>query len=502
MTATAEPTTGAQRAAPKADVAPRHPLVAVVGIGVFAFLVSVIAIATPSVWYDEAATITSATRSWPQLWAELQTVDAVHAIYYAFMHLVFDVFGYSPFTLRLPSAIAIGVAAAFTVVLGRQLGRANLGIVGGLIFAVLPRTIWAGGEGRSYAITAALAVILTVALVHAGRGEGRRPWVVYGILVAVSCLVFMYLALIVLAHFVTIVIIAARRRQFAPALRRPWLAAVASAGVIIAPFAFIMLAQKGQIAWIHPITWDTVTDVFVDQWFVSSSVFAVIGWTLLVLGAVTAFRSRHRHEISAVLVPLIVVPIAVLVVVSAVAFPVYVPRYLAMCLPFVALLIAAGIPAIPWRPARLATVALIAVLAVSQLIALRAPEAKEGSAWAEVASVVDAEKTDDTAIVYGNVQLHPTATARVVQYAYPDAFADTVDATVLTSAADSGRLWETRAELADSLDRIVGADQVLLITSNARDLIPSTTATLSTVGWHESERFDFTYMTIVKFERN
>ena len=25
----------------------------------------------PSIWYDEAATVTSATRSWPQLWAEL-----------------------------------------------------------------------------------------------------------------------------------------------------------------------------------------------------------------------------------------------------------------------------------------------------------------------------------------------------------------------------------------------------------------------------------------------
>jgi mannosyltransferase len=489
MTATVPP-----RVAPTARTSSRHPLVAVVGIGIFAFLLSVIAIATPSVWYDEAATITSATRSWPQLWAELQTVDAVHAVYYAFMHLVFDVFGYSPFTLRLPSAIAIGVAAAFTVVLGRQLGRARLGIVGALVFAVLPRTIWAGGEGRSYAITAALAVILTVALVWAGRSGRRKPWVVYGALVLVSCFVFIYLALIVVAHFVTIVIVAAGRRQFTPALRRPWLAAVAS--------ALYMLGQTGQIAWIHPLGWDTVHDIFFDQWFVSGTVFAVIGWALLVLGSVTLVRSFRKDESAAVLVPLVIVPTVALVVVSAVAFPVYVPRYLAMCLPFVALVIAAAIPTIPWRPARIATVALIAVLAVSQLVTLRGPEAKESSAWAEVASVVDAEKTDDTAIVYGNVQLHPTATARVVQYAYPDAFAGTVDATVLTSAAASGRLWETRAELANSLDRIVDADQVLLITSDARDLIPSTTATLGTVGWHESERFHFTYMTIVKFERN
>jgi mannosyltransferase len=139
---------------------------------------------------------------------------------------------------------------------------------------------------------------------------------------------------------------------------------------------------------------------------------------------------------------------------------------------------------------------------MSQLVTLRAPEAKENSAWAEVASVVDAEKTDATAIVYGNVQKHPTATARVVQYAYPDAFAGTIDATVLTPAAESGRLWETRAELANSLDRLADADEVLLITSDARDLIPSTTSTLGSVGWHEAERFDFTWMTVVKYTRN
>jgi mannosyltransferase len=203
-----------------------------------------------------------------------------------------------------------------------------------------------------------------------------------------------------------------------------------------------------------------------------------------------------------VLVPLIIIPTLALIVVSAVAFPVYVPRYLAMCLPFVGLLIAAAIPAIPWRPARIATVALVGVLAVSQLVTLRGPEAKESSAWAEVASVVNAEKTDATAIVYGNVQKHPTATARVVQYAYPNAFAGTIDATVLTPAAESGRLWETRADLSTSLDRLVDADAVLLITSDARDLIPSTTSTLGSVGWHESERFDFTWMTIVKYEKN
>ena len=215
------------------------PLRAPALVGAFAFVVSLIAIAVPGVWYDEAATISSATRTWPQLFAEIQTVDAVHALYYAGMHVWFDLVGYSPFTLRLPSAIAVGVAAAFTTVLGRQLG---LGILGGIVFAVLPRTIWMGGEGRSYAFTAAAAVVLTVVLLRALRSGSRRAWVAYGMLVVISCLLFVYLALVVVAHAVI-----ARR-----VLRR-WGVVVASAGLALVPFVLWTLGQKGQIEWISPL---------------------------------------------------------------------------------------------------------------------------------------------------------------------------------------------------------------------------------------------------------
>ena len=158
-------------------------------VGVLAFATSLIGMTTASIWYDEAATITAATRSWPQLWAMAGTVDAVHAAYYVLMHLVFDVFGYSPLTLRLPSAIAVGLTAALLVLFARQFGRPRLGVVAAVVFMLLPRTTWMSTEGRSYAITALLALVLTMALIRAVHAKSRRSWVVYGILVVVSCTV-------------------------------------------------------------------------------------------------------------------------------------------------------------------------------------------------------------------------------------------------------------------------------------------------------------------------
>lgn len=436
-------------------------------VGAFAFLVSLIAISLPGVWYDEAATISSATRSWPQLLAEIQTVDAVHALYYAGMHVWFDFVGYSPFSLRLPSAVAVGVAAAFTSVLGRQLG---LGVLGGLVFAIIPRTIWMGGEGRSYAFTAAAAVILTVALVHALRSGSRRSWALYGALVVLSCVLFVYLALVVVAH-----VIAARRRI------RPFLAAVASAGLVLAPFALFALAQKKQIEWISPLRGETFEDVFREQWFMDGTLFAIVGWALLLVGG---YRLRRS-----ILLPLIVLPTAILLLVTVAGFNVYIPRYLSMSLPFVAIVMAAAFGR------RLIALAVLVALAVPQLVSLRSVEAKEYSSWQAVATLIEEQKTDATAVIYGTVYKHPTATARVIRYAYPAEFAGTSDPQLARSAADSGRLWEYTKAIPAS----IGANTVLLVTSTSRDQIPAVTASLA--GWHIVEQWHLTHVNVVKYER-
>ncbi len=76
----------------------------------------------PSLWHDEAATISAATRSLPELLHLLRTVDAVHGLYYGLMHLWTSLAGTSPFAVRLPSAIAAGLAVAALVLLMQRTG--------------------------------------------------------------------------------------------------------------------------------------------------------------------------------------------------------------------------------------------------------------------------------------------------------------------------------------------------------------------------------------------
>ena len=465
-----------------------HPVVAPIAVGLVGFVASLIGITSTSIWYDEAATITSSTRSWPQLAEMLGTVDAVHGAYYAFMHLVFDLVGYSPLALRLPSAIAVGLTAAAIVLFARQFGRPRLGVIAAVVFLLLPRTTWMATEGRSYAITALLAIVVTMALAHAVHAKTRRSWVIYGILVVLSCTVFIYLALVIVAHAVAM--------ATHPQARRWFIASVAAAAVLL-PFALLVISESGQVSWLGM---PQLQQVLLAQWFYTSVPFAVIGWALVIVGSVFLTRSPG-FSLGRLVVPIVIAPTALLVAVSL-AMPLYTPRYLSMCLPFVAIAAAAVLDRLRPTVRVVAALALLLALAIPQTIEQRQPEARDDAAWKQVAAFIAADRGDaSVAIIYGPVYGHPTATARVMAYAYPEAFADTVDATIVTSAAESGRLWETTAPLATTLDRLETSEVTYLITSTSRDLRPQTTATMLLDGWHVASTTSFAHVNVIRYER-
>ena len=498
----------------------RHPLSAPFAIAMVGFAISITGIGIPSIWYDEAATIISSTRSWPQLWAEVGNVDAVHALYYAGMHLVFDVFGYSPVTLRIPSAIAVAGAGALTVVLARQLTGTRGALIAGLIFCLLPRTTWMGTEGRSYAVTAALAALLTIVLVHASRSTQKRWWVLYGCLIVVSCLTFIYLALIVIAHAATMVWRLSSARLALPRharipnggahMSQRWLITSAFAGLALLPFGLAVIGQTGQLFWIDPLGPQTLRQVLRNQWFFESGWFALLGWVLIGIGTIVIVRRSHTKwtglSPAAALLPALAMPTIVLLVATAVYTPLYTPRYLSMCLPFVAIVIAAAIAVLPTRPIRVLVVLALVCLAVPQIFSQRQPDSKENTSWQQVADLIASERTADgadstTAIIYGWVRYHPSATTRVIAYSYPVAFRDTIDVTLGTPAFETAQLWETRRVLADSLDRLERADVTYLITSTKRDLRGETATTLATDGWRSTDEWRIADVNVVRYEK-
>ena len=239
---------------------------------------------------DEAASVLSATRPLPSLFAELSRVDAIHAVYYLFLHHWVAVFGASDFAVRFPSAIAAGFAAAGSVVVGRQLFSARIGILAGLVLTVMPQFTRMGMEGRSYALGIATAVWLTSHLITTIRrgGHQRRSWILYAIGVAAAIYLFLYLVLLLIVHLVMIL---SARLPVRTQLR--WAKSVGAGLLLATPILLLGITRRRQIAFLAHRDYAPLHSVLVGQWL-GSTAFAVLAWTLIVVGLLGAVQRRHR----------------------------------------------------------------------------------------------------------------------------------------------------------------------------------------------------------------
>src|ERR1700761_9436912 len=259
-------------------------------VAVLAAAVSLSGAGRPSFWYDEAATISAAySRSLAQLWRMLRNVDAVHGLYYLLMHGWFQIFPPTEFWSRAPSGLAVGGAAAGLVVLGRQFSSRTVAVASGVVCAILPRATWAGIEARPYALSMMAAVWLTVLLVHAARRNTAWTWSYYGIALAISTLLDLYLVLLFLAHVAFICVF--QRRQ--SVLVRFATTSVLT-GSALTPFMVTAVHQAHQIRWVAPIGHRTVEDVAVQQYFERSPPFALLSALVAVAATVCWVRASRQ----------------------------------------------------------------------------------------------------------------------------------------------------------------------------------------------------------------
>ena len=408
--------------------------------------VSLAGAARPSFWYDEAATIsTSYSRSLGQLWQMLGSVDAVHGLYYLFMHGWFQIFPPTEFWSRAPSGLAAGGAAAGIVVLGKQFSSRTVALSAGVLCGILPRTTWAGIEARPYAMSMMAAVWLTVLLVAAARRESRWYWLSYGIVLALSILLDMYLALVLLAH---VVFVCAFRRDRKALI--PFAVTSAVTGCALAPFVFEVVGQVQQIKWIAPIGHRTIEDVVVQQYFERSPPFAVL--SALVIAAVIALwrwtSAKLDRQLIALAVAWIVIPTALIVLAAVLIHPVYTPRYLSFTAPAMALILGACVGALavkPWQaPISMVLVLLFAIAAAPNYVrAQRNPYAKYGMDYSQVADLITAKAAPGDCLLVNDTVTFMPAPMRPLLAARPDAYRKLVDLTLWQRATDRNDVFDT-----------------------------------------------------------
>jgi mannosyltransferase len=304
---------------------------------------------------DEVATRWAALLSLHQLAHLLRHVDAVHGLYYLLMHGWMAV-GTSPAVMRIPSVIAMVVAVALVVIIGRRLtGSAWAGLFAGLIVALAPTISYYAQTARSYALVFACVAGSTLALLHVLAAEARtreagtreasaaedeagraRPavsrYLVYAVLLIVGGYLNELSLLVVAAHAVTVLLARYGRRVITV-----WAAVAAISVIVVLPLAALSAREDTAVAWIPRPGLSSLRILFHD-YFGATTAVAVLLFCCAVAAVLPPLHRGRRApgpvwwsqggvSLPSVAAPLLVVPVALLILESLVARPLYVDRY-------------------------------------------------------------------------------------------------------------------------------------------------------------------------------
>jgi len=311
----------------------------------------------PSLWRDEVSSVIFAKGSLGDLLTIIgrdraEVGLANMATYYLILHFWLMV-GETEARIRLLSVI-FGVLSVVPVYfIARRLAGWVAGALAASLFVLIPYVIHYSQEARGYSLAMLMAGGMTwLVLIGLDRRERIWPWLAYGLIGALGLYVHFFMALVVAAHGLWLLV----TRQVPPL--RSSVAAVAPLAIAAAPIPFIIVEFGGEHEWIPPLT---AARAYVGlEKLIGGAVPIIVISSLMVAGAILWRRDRRFW----LLVASVLVPILGAVAISIVK-PMFIPRYLIMVLPALALV--AGLAIVRLEPlvARAATaVAVIVMLLV------------------------------------------------------------------------------------------------------------------------------------------
>jgi mannosyltransferase len=318
----------------------------------------------PELWRDELRTWSATTRTLSQTIEMLGNTDAAVSLYYLFLHYWIEVFGDSAVSMRMPSVLAMTASAGLVALVGKRLFDARVGLIAGLLFAVVPNLSRFAQEARPYALTMLAAVGSTLLLLRALENRRWHRFVLYGITVGLLALL-QPVAMPLLAVHAAALLLWWRRDRAALI----WSGASALGGLVLAA-PILYLSSRQYDHQVGSLPDPTIGELTKLPYRLFAS--GLVGGAVLIL-ALIAFVRPSRAAIFAA--AWAVIPIAAVWVVSH-GDSYWMTRYMLPTLPGFVILAAAAIATFR-LPMMVAMVMVVAGLGIQDQRALRGPNSHD-----------------------------------------------------------------------------------------------------------------------------
>lgn len=341
-----------------------------------AALVLLSVVASRSLWIDELFTLQVAGESdLGRLIDRCIETERRPPLHYLVMYAWLRLTGDSEVALRLPSVFFALLSLPLLGRLARTLGSGRLGVWPAAVLAAMPTFVLYSRMVRAYSMALALGLLSTILFLVAIQRPSRRAWAAY--IVASAALLYTDYAVIslILAQNLYVAYLMLRRRG-APRLSA-WLASQAALALAFAPWLLVLVSQsqrakleadfaRGVMGYLLKLAYPVLSlsaGETIFPWHPAALLGMVACAVLFVAGVVALARKgsgRAAFALIFLITPFLFTAILLSSVASDITFINMASRTL-FAVPFFALILAAGLVALPPRPWRVLAVAVLAL---------------------------------------------------------------------------------------------------------------------------------------------
>jgi 4-amino-4-deoxy-L-arabinose transferase-like glycosyltransferase len=302
-------------------------------------------------WYDEIVALVKYVRM--PLGQILTTYDSQnqHLLYSVLAHGSVSMLGESIFSLRLP-AVVLGIASLWAAYwFGRQVTGRREAFAATALLAFSYHHVWFSQNARGYTGLLFATLVgsgLFMRMLRDGGSHGRKPYIGYGLVMALGVYMHLTAVFVVAAHFCIWAYLAARRRISEREVSwSPFVAFGLAAALSAALYAPVLPQLLGTV--LAPASGGVETDWQNPLWFVAElagGLAAAVpgGWLGLVAGLVVGLVgvSSYARRVPSGLAVMALPGVLTMVVFAATRHNLW-PRLLFFCFGFAALIAMRGL---------------------------------------------------------------------------------------------------------------------------------------------------------------
>lgn len=287
-----------------------------------------------SLWLDEGLTLNIA-RNWNHMWYILSHSEPYMWTYVVVLHYWMKL-GYSESYLRGLSALfAIGTIP-FMYALGRKLFNPSVGIMAALLISINAFFVRYAQEIRAYSLLVLASTILSYVYVLMLENPTKARRVLYIAIGALSIYTHQFAVFIILSHLISLFF---TKNYRALGFIFPLLAGI---GLLCSPLLLIRVPLLSETSWIDVPKPSEIYDFMVA--LAGGNQLLLLVQSLMIASGFVYFLKKRRkshvlqnwHYIFTV--SLLLIPVALVILVSYTYRPIFVPRYLIVSVvPFILL---------------------------------------------------------------------------------------------------------------------------------------------------------------------